>query len=70
VCKRVTGQDTTHVVFFNHGDLAVDHPDSLNRQPFNDQNPNGRWNFAPAQPVARRSCSMTRKVVLERLHQT
>ena len=21
VCKRVTGQDTTHVVFFNHDDL-------------------------------------------------
>ena len=24
VCKRVTGQDTTHVAFFNHGDLVVD----------------------------------------------
>jgi len=23
VCKRVTGQPTTHVAFFNHGDLAV-----------------------------------------------
>ncbi|PWE31418.1 hypothetical protein DDZ14_12960 [Maritimibacter sp. 55A14] len=41
VCKRVTGQDTTHVVFFKHGDVAVDHPEKLNRQPFNDQNPNG-----------------------------
>ena len=41
VCKRVTGQDSTHVVFFNHGDLAVDHLDGLNRQPFNDQNPDG-----------------------------
>ena len=41
VCKRVTGQPTTHVVFFNHGDLAVDHADKLKRQPFNDQNPGG-----------------------------
>lgn len=41
VCKRVTGQDTTHVVFFRHGDLKVDHPEKLNRQPFNDQNANG-----------------------------
>ena len=41
VCKRVTGQDTTHVVFFNHGDLAVDNEGSLNRLPFNDQNPDG-----------------------------
>ena len=41
VCKRVTGQDSTHVVFFTHGDLAVDHLESLNRQPFNDQNPDG-----------------------------
>lgn len=41
VCKRVTGQDSTHVVFFNHGDLNVDKPDGLKRQPFNDQNPDG-----------------------------
>lgn len=41
VCKRVTGQDTTHVVFFKHGDLKVDKADKLKRQPFNDQNPNG-----------------------------
>jgi hypothetical protein len=41
VCKRVTGQDTTHVVFFRHGDLKVDKPDALKRQPFNDQNPSG-----------------------------
>ena len=41
VCKRVTGQDTTHVVFFKHGDLEVDKADKLKRQPFNDQNPNG-----------------------------
>ncbi len=41
VCKGVTGQDTTHVVFFNHGDLKVDNLDGLNRQPFNAQNPDG-----------------------------
>ncbi|MGB3316725.1 MAG: GFA family protein, partial [Albidovulum sp.] len=41
VCKSVTGQQTTHVAFFNHGDLKVDHPDKMNRQPFNKDNPNG-----------------------------
>jgi hypothetical protein len=41
VCKRVTGQPTTHVVFFKHSDLAVDGASSLKRVPFNDQNPNG-----------------------------
>ncbi|MDH3743257.1 MAG: GFA family protein [Hyphomicrobiales bacterium] len=41
VCKSVTGQDTTHVVFFNYGDLAVDEADNLNRQPFNANNPDG-----------------------------
>jgi hypothetical protein len=41
VCKGVTGQDSTHVVFFNHGDLAVDKVDGLKRQPFNAKNPNG-----------------------------
>ncbi len=41
VCKGVTGQDSTHVVFFNYGDLAVDDLDGLNRQPFNAQNPDG-----------------------------
>jgi hypothetical protein len=41
VCKSVTGQDTTHVVFFNRGDLKVDNLDGLNRQPFNAQNPDG-----------------------------
>ena len=41
VCKRVTGQDSTHVVFFAHRDLDVDNLDGLNRQPFNDQNPDG-----------------------------
>lgn len=41
VCKSVTGQDTTHVVFFKHGDLAVDNPGNLNRVPFNAANPDG-----------------------------
>jgi hypothetical protein len=29
------------VVFFKHGDLAVDNLSGLKRMPFNDQNPNG-----------------------------
>ena len=41
VCKRVTGQATTHVVFFNYNDLKVDNMAGLKRQPFNDQNPKG-----------------------------
>jgi hypothetical protein len=41
VCKRVTTQATTHVVFFNYNDLKVDNMAGLKRQPFNDQNPNG-----------------------------
>ena len=41
VCKRVTGQQSTHVVFFRHGDLAVEKADSLDRQPFNTKNPDG-----------------------------
>lgn len=41
VCKRVTGQPTTHVVFFRHGDLVVDRPAELKSQPFNSQNPDG-----------------------------
>ncbi len=41
VCKSVTGQPSTHVVFFKHGDLAVDKPDKLKRQPFNSKNPKG-----------------------------
>ena len=41
VCKRVTGQPSTHVVFFKHGDLKVDNAAGLKRQPFNDQNPKG-----------------------------
>ena len=41
VCKGITGQDTTHVVFFKHLDLTVDNPGGLKRQPFNAQNPNG-----------------------------
>ena len=41
VCKKVTGQPTTHVAFFNHDDLDLNDPQSINRQPFNDQNPDG-----------------------------
>ncbi len=41
VCKSVTGQPSTHVVFFRHDDLVVDDPDALNRQPFNADNPDG-----------------------------
>ncbi len=41
VCKGVTGQDTTHVVMFNHVDVKVDNLDGLNRQPFNAQNSDG-----------------------------
>jgi hypothetical protein len=41
VCKRVTGQASTHVVFFKHDDLKVDDAKSLKRQPFNTENPGG-----------------------------
>ena len=41
VCKSVTGQPHTHVVFFKYGDLAVDNLDSLKRMPFNANNPDG-----------------------------
>jgi hypothetical protein len=41
VCKGVTGQQSTHVAFFNYADVTVDHPEKLARQPFNKDNPNG-----------------------------
>ena len=41
VCKSVTGQQHTHVAFFNYDDLNVDHPEKMNRQPFNKENPDG-----------------------------
>jgi hypothetical protein len=41
VCKRVTGQASTHVVFFNHKDVQVDGVEGLKRQPFNTENPGG-----------------------------
>lgn len=41
VCKGVTGQETTHVVFFKHSDVDVDNPSLLKRQPFNANNPDG-----------------------------
>lgn len=40
-CKRVTSPPATHVVFFRHGDVDIDNLDGLNRQPLNDQNPDG-----------------------------
>ena len=40
-CKGVTGQATTHVVFFGYKDLDVDNTAGLKRQPFNNNNPNG-----------------------------
>jgi hypothetical protein len=41
VCKTVTGQHTTHVAFFNHVDVKVDHPEKIKRVPFNKDNPDG-----------------------------
>ena len=41
VCKSVTGQHMTHVVFFNYRDLTVDHPERIKRVPFDAQNPDG-----------------------------
>ena len=41
VCKSVTGQHTTHVAFFNYGDLKADHPEKMKRVPFNANNPDG-----------------------------
>ena len=41
VCKAVTGQHTTHVAFFNYGDVKVDHPEKIKRVPFNKDNPGG-----------------------------
>ena len=40
VCKGVTGQPTTHVVFFKHSDLDAE-GGAMNRQPFNANNPDG-----------------------------
>jgi len=41
VCKNVTGQHTTHVAFYAHDHIQIDHPELLNRQPFNADNPDG-----------------------------
>ena len=41
VCKSVTGESSTHVVFFNHDDLVVENLDLVKRQPFNANNPDG-----------------------------
>ena len=45
VCKRLTEQPNTHVAFFNQGYLVVDKPQSLNRQPINDESPHGTLEF-------------------------
>ena len=41
VCKSVTGQQHTHVAFFNWSDVTADHPEKMERQPFNKDNPDG-----------------------------
>ena len=41
ICKRVTGQKTTHVVMFKHSDLEIEDLSKLNRQPLNEENPDG-----------------------------
>ena len=41
VCKNVTGQLTTHVAFFKHGDLRCSDEANLDRVPFNADNPDG-----------------------------
>ena len=41
VCKNVTGQQTTHVAFFNHGDLGAQNEATMKRVPFNADNPDG-----------------------------
>jgi hypothetical protein len=46
VCKGVTGQQTTHVAFFNWGDVKVDHPEKIKKVPFNKDNPGGPLEIA------------------------
>ena len=41
VCKRATGQDTTHLALFKHADLTVENLEGVNFQPFNDHNVDG-----------------------------
>lgn len=41
VCKNVTGQLTTHVAFFKHGDLKTSNEGGMKRVPFNADNPGG-----------------------------
>jgi hypothetical protein len=56
VCKGVTGQATTHVVFFKHSDLSIDNPAGLKRQPSNSKNPNG--------PLELRTCARRGKPIM------
>jgi hypothetical protein len=54
VCKSVTGQQTTHVAFFNHGDIQVDHPEKIKRVPFNKpRTRTARWKSASASRLRR-----------------
>ena len=41
VCKSVTGQQTTHVAFYEHDDLKASDESKMKRQPFNADNPDG-----------------------------
>lgn len=41
VCKAVTGQQTTHVAFYKHGDVSASDESQMKRQPFNANNPDG-----------------------------
>ena len=41
VCKKVTGQQSTHVAIFNHGVIKTDNEAATKRVPLNVDNPNG-----------------------------
>lgn len=41
ICRGITGKDHLHVTFFRYGDIEVDHPELLKRQPYNANNPDG-----------------------------
>ena len=62
VCKRVTGQPTTHVVFFQYSDLEVNNDDGINKQPFNDQNLDGPLELSTSSPCG------TQKMLADKLN--
>lgn len=41
VCKSVTGQQTTRVACYTHGNLTASNEGGMTRQPFNADNPEG-----------------------------